>query len=1712
MPFTANTSSTDPTITVTGTETDLTGLADASLSSIVTVTDFGNFIRYDVGEYRIQLNNAHLKWNSDDEQLLFNPDANRRNPMITVPEGSTLEIGEEYNREAPEGSSAGADESVVSYSSGCGLFCAVNDTDFDAEYRINLYGLIYCLGGNLKLRGGIIMSSRGVGFYMPKLSGQNNAQQETRNYAGTLDIIGTTFINLSDSRREFRFHQKGDETNSSAFDGSSISIINDGFEISQRSLPDGFSPEIKSGAVVQLARGSTSATLKDIVVINNTERNYDLASDDFTDTVKTFTVTNSDAGSDTRFMPKKLGSSGAIIPRQRGICIIQARFTFNFKNPEGEFKEDIKVYANDISSGEVTNFRKEGNGINFLADRHYTSSSDSVGNSTIDFIIAVTNIDQSDVDFEYSDWDTENHDNNYKVDRRGNDGTTEDLVTFFLWSYLDLPSEVTLSGKTDSDVVTNWVMFPNTDITETDYDTVGAYTQLETNEKRYDFQKWWLTEHHDTNGLEWDLFSIGGDYGSLNINIASVYHTGQAYKQGNVVHFDAEDGFGDTIWEATRNLSADDNDSFDAISSTNQNGVWRNVFLGTAFEDSHLEHHIFLYSGTNIYMAVDNDQITGDFITTGDSNLEHHSLDHARIEGDIVHLERSTQNLSNIEVDGRQVLMKSTTGNLTESSIETSETGDFIDISTDSGSIENSVFHTTTLKFDSGAGADLHACTINCNTINSDTKGDADGDKTTYRDITARIAGNLNVTGTRGIEISNSSLIRETDALNTGISISTPSNTIADSIIRLDSITLGDTTTTDTEMNTSGGSNNVSAISVSNATPVTNSLPSELTYAEIATAIPENRTPHILRGILNSAVLNIVVSGSEDVWYCISRETNVTNLTAINKTGTGTGRLIIVEDTQPETHTSERVTDNVTLGDGVFREPLRPAPDQQNSRLELNYSDVPQGGEVTIYKGITSTASLVTSMSKASDNNSILRFTNNTSGETINNQTFAHQNNLTGDYTAIINGPTHRTRIFTFNVPVNTDTVDNNPVIHTINLPSPVELSSDVYDLNAPLGENGDSEAVIASTLTSNNRLSFEINNCTEADKPTQEMMPRMFLKSKNTQNYNKALFLFELTVNNTVLTNSSNFERDVIVFTSAGVDVFNIAVFDSDNEVGQQFLMGVEILLSLDGAKSDDPWQVRNIPTTLLSTGEKHVVSLPRVTSVTTARMNTIRNEIVETIETETDKSPVIARFDVNAEFNGDGIRTSIKAVPDLVTFLENNNVHEILLGSSFTMPTNTDIAFGATWVGETRRPVINVNNHNLRSFKYREVGLTGVMLGAEEFFSEDTEFDNFEGINGTHYRPIVDTIKPSDGCDLELIEPTGHDGRFTINCEDLTELSRINIFKASAYLITLHNVGNNVHIFIEAPNSNIIIDNTVTGDFSSTITLVTDGTVTENGSITPEIIRTSPEDQEDNAPLIAKFFPQAQTEGNGFQTAVKTLTALEALFVSHNIHTVLFEGNFQFPAGTDIGYGATFTGQTHDVEIDLNNSNLRAFKYNDIGLTGEMELGTNNVGAKFQSDDTRFRNLIGINGTHEDATFIGFHRPTNGCEFIVNGTLTKTGVLEIDGALISEATTPLASSLTYNDVHSSSVVLKNIPSTATVFIDCPNSNVTIEDSVHADANITLVCNGTITGDETKATVVRTTAESSGAGITAEQATQIADASVYSKIAVAQTMPKEDA
>ena len=1392
MPFTANTSSTDPTITVTGTETDLSGLADASLSSIVTVTDFGNFIRYDVGEYRIQLNNAHLKWNSDNEQLLFNPDANRRNPMITVPEGSTLEIGEEYNREAPDGSSAGADESVVSYSSGCGLFCGVNDTDFDAEYRVNLYGLIYCLGGNLKLRGGIIMSSRGIGFYMPKLSGQNNAQQETRNYAGTLDIIGTTFVNLSDSRREFRFHQKGDETNSSAFDGSSISIINDGFEISQRSLPDGFSPEIKSGAVVQLARGSTSATLKDIVVSNNVENNYDLASDDFTDTVKTFTVTNSDAGSDTRFMPKKLGSSGAIIPRQRGICIIQARFTFNFKNPEGEFKEDIKVYANDISSGEVTNFRKEGNGINFLADRHYTSSSDSEGNSTIDFIIAVTNIDQNDVDFEYSDWDTENHDDNYKVDRRGNDGTTEDLVTFFLWSYLDLPSEVTLSGKTDSDVVTNWVMFPNTDITETDYDTVGAYTQLETNEKRYDFQKWWLTEHHNTNGLEWDLFSIGGDYGSLNINIASVYHTGQAYKQGNVVHFDAEDGFGDTIWEATRNLSADDNDSFDAISSTNQNGVWRNVFLGTDFENSHLEHHIFLYSGTNIYMAVDSDEITGHFITTGNANLDNHNLDTLIIEGVNVHMERSTENLNEVIVEGSQILASSTTGNLTNSRLIASGNNSTVDISTVSGTINN---------------CDVEGNALIANATGNATYNNINSDSNTFTCNSGSPAGNtINYTNSR-INCLQFSITGQSQVNMNQVTINEPSNggsgssfilggtsehTLTNVSVTLDSIELGNSVCADCDfsVNNSGGTNeDIESSKVTVLTGVNPTSNPTIDYNYFNSIQTTNR-PAVFTGGSLGTILKIIHSGDDDATFVIHSSVDISELTEIRKEGTGTGRIIVLHENRPTSHNQTPPFSGITLGDSVFSESLPPPPAVQNTRLELNYSLVPQGGEVTIYKGITSTASLVTSMSKASDNNSILRFTNNTSGETINSQAFAHQNNLTGDYTVIINGATHRTRIFTFNVPVNTDTVDNDPVIHTINLPSPVQLSSDVYDLTAPLGENGNSEAVIASTLTSNNRLSFEINNCTEADKPTQEMMPRMFLKSKNTQNYNKALFLFELTVNNTVLTNNSNFERDVIVFTSAGVDVFNIAVFDSDNEVGQQFLMGVEILMSLDGTKSDDPWEVRNIPTTLLSTGEKHVVSLPRVTSVTTARMNTIRNEIVETIETETDKSPVIARFDVNAEFNGDGIRTSIKAVPDLVTFLENNNVHVILLGSSFTMPTNTDIAFGATFDGETRKPTIDVNNHNLRSFKYRKVGLTGVMLGTEEFFSEDTEFDNFDGINGTHYRPIVDTIKPSDGCDLNVIEPTGHDGRFTINCENLTELSRINIFKASAYLITLHNV----------------------------------------------------------------------------------------------------------------------------------------------------------------------------------------------------------------------------------------------------------------------------------------------------------------------------------
>jgi len=405
----------------------------------------GTSSSYDLGDYQLIIN-GELTHNPDTETLSTIHTGNT--PSIQINSTGVYNYGVETTANGN-----------TKYSSGTGLIIQGGDTTTTAEWNMSLYGGINVDGGSFIGRGGLISSDRGFGWY-------NEVN---------IDIIDTEFVKVGTaSRREFRLD------NNTPANGQFLGIIN-GFQISTRSFPPIFSPVILDGEIVQLAfTNSPTLEIVNLDTSGSVATTTDLGTDDLGGVgAKFFVVTNASNGSLTRTMPKSdVGDT-----RQLGGSIIIKDIEWTINDPSGSPIEAVKMYLEDTDNG----FRKNANGQNHLSGKIYEASTNSMGKTgLIKVITAITNIDTDNVPFSFSDWDTNANNNNYKVDRRSiNDsGSDEFIFSFYKYGLGYAQSNQFLKGIGILDA--NWILFPDSSITELDTSVIDSYQTIDNSRQFYD--------------------------------------------------------------------------------------------------------------------------------------------------------------------------------------------------------------------------------------------------------------------------------------------------------------------------------------------------------------------------------------------------------------------------------------------------------------------------------------------------------------------------------------------------------------------------------------------------------------------------------------------------------------------------------------------------------------------------------------------------------------------------------------------------------------------------------------------------------------------------------------------------------------------------------------------------------------------------------------------------------------------------------------------------------------------------------------------------------------------------------------------------------------------------------------------------------------------------------------------------------------------------
>lgn len=213
-------------------------------------------------------------------------------------------------------------------------------------------------------------------------------------------------------------------------------------------------------------------------------------------------------------------------------------------------------------------------------------------------------------------WDTTEFGGFYKVDRRGNGNTDEDLFSFNFCAYDKLLLTSNNSLKGIGELVVDIVLVQDLLITQTNKTTVDAYTIIENSEKFYDRAKAYLTDNFA--GETSTIVSRDGDTidaGSYNVTIDN--SAGQAFGlSGNTITIKSSSFTGNITTSGTVTLVGSINyvGTITDVSGTRSFGSYqiKNLVNGSRVQVYNTT------TGAEIYNAVVNaTSLTEGFINTG---------------------------------------------------------------------------------------------------------------------------------------------------------------------------------------------------------------------------------------------------------------------------------------------------------------------------------------------------------------------------------------------------------------------------------------------------------------------------------------------------------------------------------------------------------------------------------------------------------------------------------------------------------------------------------------------------------------------------------------------------------------------------------------------------------------------------------------------------------------------------------------------------------------------------------------------------------------------------------------------------------------------------------------------------------------------------------------------------------------------------------------
>jgi hypothetical protein len=352
-----------------------------------------------------------------------------------------------------------------------------------------------------------------------------------------LDVIGTTWRGTTSSLEWRNPFGNSNGSFDGTFDG--VAVLLPAFNATFKFANSSIGEVINQGVI-------TYHTLREFDVSQNIN-DYDIGSDGMNgQSHREYEVINSATGTDVVKMWRNTrGNTG-----QRGVVVIKKEVSFNIKDASGTALEGVKLYLEDNPSTYAKNatfvkskafdttngYTASGDSpitrgtVNANGDMVYDYTTSEVYNKTSDASgdiakfevltgVQIHEFNTNDADAAtiygmhirsngywgfsstdnrgpaYSDWDTANFGNFYRVDRRSDSNTNADDFTFKFCSYGHSLSTSSQTLKGLGELAVNWVLFDDLVITDTRA-TTDAYQEIDTPQKFYNRAKAYLVDNY----------------------------------------------------------------------------------------------------------------------------------------------------------------------------------------------------------------------------------------------------------------------------------------------------------------------------------------------------------------------------------------------------------------------------------------------------------------------------------------------------------------------------------------------------------------------------------------------------------------------------------------------------------------------------------------------------------------------------------------------------------------------------------------------------------------------------------------------------------------------------------------------------------------------------------------------------------------------------------------------------------------------------------------------------------------------------------------------------------------------------------------------------------------------------------------------------------------------------------------------------------------